>query len=190
MSPLHIAFLGYDSSQTRLIAALEARGHRVTQTADRVTSLAAYDRVVSFGYRHILKADVLATTRHPALNLHMSYLPWNKGAHPNFWALVKATPVGVTLHEIATGLDTGPIVAQKQCPLDDSALTFRESYAILFDALETLFLAQLNVFEQGNWTATQQVGSGSYQKVADLPDWMTDWSMTVAEAKARYHDGP
>lgn len=46
------------------------------------------------------------------MNLHISYLPWNKGADPNFWSCIDGTPAGVTLHHIDAGVDTGDIIAQ------------------------------------------------------------------------------
>src|SRR5690606_983365 len=67
------------------------------------------DLLVSFGYRHILK-DLSV----PAVNIHISMLPWNRGADPNFWSWLDHTPKGVTVHLMDQGIDTGPIIAQRE----------------------------------------------------------------------------
>ena len=48
------------------------------------------------------------------INLHISYLPYNKGAHPNFWSWVKNTPKGVSIHLISEKIDAGDIIFQKK----------------------------------------------------------------------------
>ena len=48
------------------------------------------------------------------LNTHPSLLPYCRGKHPNFWAIVNSEPFGVTFHLIDTEIDTGPILFQEQ----------------------------------------------------------------------------
>ena len=52
------------------------------------------------------------------INLHISYLPYNKGAHPNFWSFADNTPSGVTIHEVNENLDSGNIIFQKKIEFD------------------------------------------------------------------------
>ena len=47
--------------------------------------------IVSYGYRHKITQDVLDFVGGRAVNLHISYLPWNKGADPNFWSFLEDT---------------------------------------------------------------------------------------------------
>lgn len=63
---------------------------------------------------HILRGQVLSIPQLGWLNLHPSFLPFNRGKHPNFWCLADETPCGVSLHFIDTGVDTGDIVARAQ----------------------------------------------------------------------------
>ncbi|MCL0081308.1 hypothetical protein M1N64_03665 [Peptococcaceae bacterium] len=42
-----------------------------------------------------------------AINLHISFLPWNRGADPNFWSFIENAPVGVSIHYLDEGIDTG-----------------------------------------------------------------------------------
>ena len=72
------------------------------------------DLIVSFGYRHILRSDFINKCGCPIANLHISYLPFNRGAHPNFWSFYDDTPSGVSIYLIDEGIDTGPILFQKK----------------------------------------------------------------------------
>lgn len=52
------------------------------------------------------------------INTHPSYLPYNRGKHPYYWALVDNTPFGATIHMVDDGIDTGAILWQKKVQLD------------------------------------------------------------------------
>ncbi len=65
-------------------------------------------------WSYLLKGPILEIPTLGWLNFHPSYLPFNRGKHPNFWCLVDETPAGATLHYIDEGIDTGDIVAQKR----------------------------------------------------------------------------
>ena len=72
------------------------------------------DFIVSYGYRYILPYEVLRHFSGRAINLHISLLPYNRGADPNFWSFVDNTPKGVSIHYMDTGLDTGKVITQKK----------------------------------------------------------------------------
>lgn len=185
---MRIGFLGYDRTQTSLIGQMEPR-HSVEQTSERVDDLSAFDLVISFGYRHILPQSVLGTAKRPVVNLHISYLPYNRGAHPNFWSWIEGTPCGVTVHEIDPGIDTGPIISQGTLDLEATGLTFRETYAMLFSEMERLFLQDAERILGGQYEAKPQISRGTYHNAADLPSWV-DWDMRINDAVARYNSAP
>ena len=58
------------------------------------------DLVITFNYRYLLKKKIIEKLERPAINLHISYLPFNRGSHPNFWSFIEKTPKGVSIHEI------------------------------------------------------------------------------------------
>lgn len=173
-----LLFLGYDREQTRLVGLIEAMGWTVTQSGEPVVDLSTYDVAVSFGYRHILKADVLATAKRSVLNLHIAYLPWNRGAHPLFWAAYDGTPIGVTIHEIDAGVDTGPICFQKRVDMDLSRETFATGYRILVDEMEALFERHAHELLSGDYTSRPQEGVGTVKRVRDLPSGFA-WSDVI-----------
>ena len=71
---------------------------------------------IMFGY--ILRAEFLEIFPAGCINLHPAYLPYNRGAYPNVWSIIEGTPAGTTLHYIDTGIDTGPIIAQRQVAVE------------------------------------------------------------------------
>ncbi len=74
--------------------------------------------IVLADYGRIIPAAVLALPRHGALNLHPSLLPRHRGAAPVQAAILAGdASTGVTLMRMDEGLDTGPIVAQRELPL-------------------------------------------------------------------------
>ena len=174
-----LLFLGYDRSQTRLIDLIEAHGWEVEQTGDQVSDLSAYDLGISFGYRHILRQPVLDTAKRPVLNLHIAYLPWNRGAHPLFWAAYDGTPAGVTVHEIDAGVDTGPICFQRKVNIDFTTETFAGGYKRLIDDMEAIFEDNIKAILSGRYESKTQHGNGSIKRVRDLPSGFT-WSETIA----------
>ncbi len=101
------------------------------------------DAVVIVGYGQLIPADLLTIPRHGWINLHASLLPKYRGAAPVQWALINGeTTTGVTTMRIDAGLDTGPILLQRETPITDgdNAVTLAARLAELGAALivETL----------------------------------------------------
>jgi methionyl-tRNA formyltransferase len=70
-----------------------------------------------FGY--LLRAPILGLFPKGVINLHPSYLPYNRGHSPNVWSIIDGTPAGVTLHYIDSGVDTGDIIARRPVPVEN-----------------------------------------------------------------------
>ncbi len=60
----------------------------------------------------IIEADLIRLPSHGFINTHPSLLPFNRGKHYNFWALVEQAPFGVSLHFVEAGVDCGDIIDQ------------------------------------------------------------------------------
>ena len=56
----------------------------MVQTSEKFTlewvAEGGFTFLVSYGYRHILRKNVLDLFPDRAVNLHIAYLPWNRGA--------------------------------------------------------------------------------------------------------------
>ena len=177
---MKILLLGYDNLSKYL------QEYYVDVRDDHPDSIAFndYDVVISYGYRYILKPIHIQACKKPPINLHISLLPWNKGAHPNFWAWYDDTPHGVTIHEIDEGLDTGGIIVQKEVVFNNK-LTLNKSYDILRKEIEELFLVNKHKLLMQDYVTTEQKGNGSYHRVKDLPEFEGGWDQTINEIRSR-----
>jgi methionyl-tRNA formyltransferase len=74
--------------------------------------------LISAGFRHIVPGDVLDVPDRGAVNLHNSYLPYNRGANANVWPILTDTPAGVSLHYMTEDVDAGPVIDRRRVPVD------------------------------------------------------------------------
>lgn len=63
---------------------------------------------------NLIKSNLLSAPKFGFINLHPSFLPFGRGKNPNFWAITKGEPFGVSIHRVDEGIDHGPVIAQKQ----------------------------------------------------------------------------
>ena len=121
----------------------------------------------------------------PIINLHISYLPWNKGAHPNFWSHFDCTPSGVTIHEIDEGVDTGNIIVQKYVNFEKSEITFSQTFKRLRKEVENLFIRNIDKLLTTSWESTPQRRSGTCHKLKDLPTLFGGWDTVIKDEIVR-----
>ncbi len=163
-------------------------GETVIQTSDKITPKFINSNIirflVSYGYRHILKNNILELLPNSAINLHISCLPWNKGADPNFWSFVEDTPKGVTIHYLDEGVDTGDIIVQETIEFDLDHDTLATSYEKLHVAIQDLFKHNWKNIKSGKCQRQKQVGKGSMHKAKDkesLSHLLTDgWNTSIS----------
>ena len=112
------------------------------------------DYIVCVHFPYILRRPLLDAARRGVLNLHPSYLPYNRGWHTPTWAILEGTPAGASLHYVDESLDTGDVVCQRQAAIDpgDTAHT-------LYARLKAL---EVEVFREG-W---QRIKEG---RAEDIP---------------------
>lgn len=153
-----------------IIRYLQSYGDSVLSIEDKISTkdviLNKVQFIISFGYRHILKNDILSLFPKRAINLHISLLPWNRGADPNLWSFLEDTPKGVTIHYLDTGIDTGEIIVQEtvQYYKDD---TLKTMYTRLSEAIEELFKMNWLKIRDGQVKSTPQLIEGSFHKLSD-----------------------
>lgn len=166
-----ILFLGQNNSP--LLLWLKNQGEDVIQTSERITPSFIDEKnvvfLVSYGYRYILKKDILDKLINKAINLHISFLPWNRGADPNFWSFIEDTPKGVTIHYLDEGVDTGDIIIQKEVKFNSSENneTLATSYKKLQIEIQQLFMQHWIDIKNNNVPRKKQIGKGSLHKVKD-----------------------
>jgi len=125
------------------------------------------DVVISAGFRYIVPPEILAIPTNGCINLHKSYLPYNRGANPNIWTIMDRTPAGVSIHRMDDGIDTGPILAHSLIKT-----AFSDTGKTLYEKLEAaqfeLFTEFWPKFKVGGVNEMPQDDGGSSHRTADL----------------------
>ena len=123
---------------SRIVDYLRSLENTVLCYRDVIPDIKA-DVVISYGFKHKIPKEVIDRVCGRCINLHISLLPWNRGANPNYWSFYDDTPKGVSIHYVDENFDTGDIIVQKAVDLPED-LTMRESYKILSNEIEDLFI--------------------------------------------------
>lgn len=122
--------------------------------------------------------------------MHISLLPWNRGSAPNLWSFWEDTPKGVTIHEMDAGIDTGPIIAQKELFFDEEKETFSSTYNILQKEIVELFKECWGDISNGNYTTFSPNSKGTYHDKKDLSHLLegktVDYDEKIASWKQRW----
>ncbi len=176
---MSILFLGPDC--TPITDFLREQGHDVILREEPIDvdflGAAKPDFGVSYKYRHIVKTPVINWFNGKLINLHISYLPWNRGADPNLWSFLTKTPSGVTIHIMDSGLDTGPILVQRKIVHNLEKDTLESSYCRLSVAMENLFVEYFEAIFKGQISPRpQSIQIGSFHKHIDKAQFEPFWA--------------
>jgi len=149
------------------------------------------DMIISYNYRYIIKEDVLEYYDKWIINLHASYLPWNKGADPNLWSFLDDTPKGITIHLIDKGVDTGDILLQKRVYFDEEKETLLSSYKELHVEIQNLFKINWENIKTKHLVPKRQSEEGSMHYIKDFGKIRgilgeEGWDISITELKRRY----
>lgn len=167
-----------------ILLALKRTGDEGIVTMDRPGLLPEGDFLVSFGYRHILPQIVLDRFPNTALNIHLGYLPFNRGAHPNFFSWWNDTQKGVSIHHMTSNVDDGPIAARVKLEVWHPSTTLKSSYWNLWHCACNLFDAAWEHVREGGYdTIAVDSRDGTYHRVKDLPFPIQE-DMLVSEVAA------
>lgn len=120
------------------------------------------------------------------VNLHISYLPWNRGADPNLWSYIDGTPKGVTIHYLDTGLDTGDIIAQWE--IEPYGETLAETYVDLQAEIKILFILNWDKIKRRT-AGIKQTGKGTYHQVKDRVILANGWDTEIKTLPRRVRPG-
>ena len=153
-----------------LFEQIEAAGHEVITTTERLdlswVLAQHFDLAVSYTYRYIVSAEIIAALSGNIVNIHNSFLPFNRGADPNLWSIIDDTPKGVTIHYMDAALDKGYIIAQEMVDFTGED-TLHSSYYKLDSAAKELFMKTLEHYESWGELKKKALGQGSYHSVKD-----------------------
>lgn len=150
---------------------------------------------VSYRYRHIVKEQIIEYFKGNIINLHISLLPWNRGADPNLWSFLENTPKGVSIHYMDEGVDTGDIITQREFVFDIENETLATTYSKLNYGIIELFRKAWPDIISGKIQRQKQTGSGSEHKLKDKKKYEhllidNNWDTPVRDLIGKALTGP
>lgn len=155
----------------------EEYNHFLSQIKDLNLDVAicySYDRIFDDSFLSILKEGVY--------NFHGALLPKYRGQNVLNWVLVNGeTRTGMTLHKMDRGIDSGPIVYQKEILIDfeDTAVTLKEKMDR--KVLEILNLFLPDIVNESIRTKKQDETLATYFHKRKPSDGEIDWDKTPME---------
>ncbi|CAI8041824.1 Methionyl-tRNA formyltransferase [Geodia barretti] len=147
------------------------------------------DVIVVAAYGRLLPSSVLQIPPHGCLNLHPSLLPRHRGPSPVATSILEGDETtGITLMLLDEGMDTGPLVAQREYALEGTEtagdltdLLFNMGADLLAENLESWTRGELKAGAQDETAATV---SSKLERTDGLADWMLPASTLVRQCRA------
>lgn len=160
---------------------------RLKKNSAALDALAALapDVIVVVAYGLILPRQVLALPRLGCINVHASLLPRWRGAAPIARAIQAGdSETGVTIMQMAAGLDTGPMLTVRRVPI--TAATTAGDLHDELAALGGMALAEvLDMLEAGLPATPQDDEQATYAAMLDKAEAAIDWQQQSAAQIAR-----
>ena len=148
--------------------------------------LSGLDILVVMAYGMLLPEEVLNKPRLGCINIHTSLLPRWRGAAPIQRAIESGdTTTGITIIQMEKGLDTGPFLLQKSCPIvaSETAGSLHDKLAILGrECLQEL----LPEMARGEVKPTPQDNSmATYARKITKQEARLDWQREASELERK-----
>ncbi|MEG1256007.1 methionyl-tRNA formyltransferase [Clostridium sp.] len=121
------------------------------------------DLITSVNFGQILKSDIINLPSKGCINTHASLLPNYRGRAPLNWAILSGEKeVGVTVHYIEEGIDTGDIIIQERIAVKDT-----DYIGDVLNSVKSIYpgivLEAVKLIENNKVVAvTQDISKGSY----------------------------
>lgn len=145
-----------DPESQRIKDIVVFRGIRHSSWEDlEASALDGTDLLLLLWWPHIIKKEIIEKSSRGAINLHPSLLPYNRGKHPYYWAIVEGTPFGVSIHCVTPGIDDGPVMYQKEIPVP-IWMSGGQLYKLAKQNIVALFLDHYMDIVSGNYTTVPQ----------------------------------
>ena len=153
-----------------------------TEEAFQKISEASPDMIVTAAYGKILPPNILGIPKFGCINCHGSLLPERRGSAPVQRAVLEGdTVTGITIMEMAEGMDTGDILIQKELPIgpdmhsDELMTALAElSASILPDAVSDIAAGKITPVKQDDSKAT-------YCPPLSSEEGLFSWDMPASE---------
>ena len=125
--------------------------------------------VISAGFEHKVPEEIIEVPEKGIVNVHPSFLPYNRGSYPYIWPILDGTPAGVSIHYMTEGIDEGPIIDQMEVPVKPED-TAKDLYERLKAESVLLFKESWPEIKKGVKGLSQDLSTGQVHYRSDLDD--------------------
>jgi methionyl-tRNA formyltransferase len=154
---------------------------KVAGTVEKLAALAP-DLIVVAAFGLLLPPDVLNVPKLGCLNVHPSLLPRHRGASPVAAAILQGDEVtGVTIMLLDAGMDTGPILNQRELPITDEDTTGSLGIKLAQVGAQLLMDTLPLWIEERVKPRPQDDSRASYSKIIKKDDGEIDWRLSAKE---------
>lgn len=151
---------------------------------ERLRSLAP-DMIIVAAFGQILPKSVLDIPKYGCVNVHGSLLPDLRGASPMQTAVrIGYKETGVTIMQMAEGLDTGDMISQVRCNIE--GMDIFEVSELLAKEGASLLISTMDQVEKGTAVAVKQDDElSTYAGMINKTDGLTDFSESAWEVECK-----
>ncbi len=164
------------------VAAFETAKLRDPSAADALRALRPEIGVMAF-VSDIIPQDVLDLPRHGTIQYHPSLLPRHRGRSAINWAIIQGEPTtGVTIFWPDAGIDTGPVLLQREVEIGSDDTTGSLYYDKLYGLGIDMLLESVRLVAEGRAPRiAQDEGKATYEKPCEDRLVRVDWRRPVPE---------
>ncbi len=154
----------------QIAATLRSTGEEVLVVGGRISAaeVRAFGArmIISYSYPYFITDEIIAAVEGNVFDLHISFLPWNRGADPHFWSFFDSTPKGVSIYRVLSSNQEGELLAQRQVVFPESE-TLSGSHKRLHREIEILFADVWPDLRLGRLAPIPQCTHGSFHHLSD-----------------------
>lgn len=146
--------------------------------SDIIEELKAFnaDIAVLAAYGRIISQQVIDLFPMGIVNIHPSLLPQYRGPTPIESVILNGdTETGVSIMQLAAGMDDGPVYGQRKLAVDPDVEKFH-LYQQIVDLSTSLFFDLFPAIIDGSLQPVAQRGDVTYSKLIEKSDSIIDWN--------------
>ena len=128
--------------------------------------------LIIFTGGNILRKQLLDIPRLGVLNAHLGLLPDIRGMSSPEWSLLKNIPIGITIHFMDEGIDTGPVLQRFELPDAGACESLSDLRKRLIAYGVKKMVEVVTGIESGAISATAQLNNGRDNQFFVMHEWL------------------